>query len=85
MPITHMVRYAPCGDCGEVIPRDAMYSINVKCYDPSDRETKLRLRFCKACRDEFFGDLDGCEWDDSQMIEKEVEVETVSRRVQSSA
>jgi hypothetical protein len=73
--ITRTVKYAPCGDCGEVIPRDDMHSMNVKVYDPEDtREVRIPVRLCGDCRTHWMGELRDMQWDNSQMETREVEV-----------
>ena len=85
--VTMIVNYAPCGDCGEVIPRDDMHSMNVKFYDPEDsRQVRVPIRLCRECRDHWLEEVRPMRWSNSKMVEREVQMDSgldkvaVSRR-----
>jgi hypothetical protein len=74
--ITRTVKYAPCGDCSEIVKRDDMYSMNVKVYDPEDtRETRISIRLCTGCAKENLGELQAMKWDNASMESREEEIE----------
>ena len=74
--ITRKVKYAPCGDCGEVVRRDDMHSMNIKMYTPEDeQEVRIPVRLCGSCASENLAELRDMEWSNDSMETRDEEVD----------
>lgn len=68
MPVVNRkVMYAPCGDCGDLVRRDNMHSMNVKFFTPDDRMVKVSIRLCEQCREAWARDLGEMKWSNESM------------------
>ena len=68
---TRIVKYAPCGQCGESVPRDDMLGITVLLFRTPDDRTKIPIRLCPECFEAASARFESQRWDNSSMIEVE--------------
>ena len=63
---THKV--APCGICEKEVPRDDMWAVNIKFFNPQGQEVeKVKIRTCAGCADEERVSANECRWDNASM------------------
>jgi hypothetical protein len=71
-----MVNHGPCGRCKKLFPRDDLHGINVKFFSPDDTQDRLPIRACQPCRVKIQEKLEQLRWDNSEMVQKPVEIST---------
>lgn len=70
--LVKIVKYAPCGLCTTVTPRDALQGASVLFFDGSGDNRRVPIRLCSVCVDTWYNQIDAMRWDPDSMSSQEV-------------